>query len=59
MLEAVVLGGVAFYLDHENQMVIPMEPAQLPPEAQSLSKTPSRRSISKSPSKITSYSVTP
>ena len=30
-LEPVVIAGVAFYLDHENQMVIPIEPVVLPP----------------------------
>lgn len=26
-LEPVVIAGVAFYLDHENQMVIPVDPS--------------------------------
>ena len=46
-LEPVVVAGVAFYLDHENQMVIPMEPAALPNEHITLSKSNSKASLSK------------
>ena len=46
-LEPIVLAGVAFYLDHENQMVIPIEPAALPTENNILSKTNSKASLSK------------
>ena len=46
-LEPVVVAGVAFYLDHENQMVIPMEPAALPAEHSTLSKSNSKASLSK------------
>jgi len=27
MLEHVVIGGVAFFLDHENELVVPMDPS--------------------------------
>ena len=35
-LEPVVIAGVAFYLDHENQMVIPIEPVVLPSDPNTL-----------------------
>ena len=31
-LEPVIIAGVAFFLDHVNEMVIPMEPVALPSE---------------------------
>ena len=37
-LEPVVIAGVAFYLDHENQLVIPIEPETLPTHEAPLSK---------------------
>lgn len=58
MLEPIVIGGVAFYLDHENLLVIPMEPTQLPASGQ-ISKSPSKQSISKVQSRVTSYQVSP
>jgi len=33
--EPVVVGGVAFYLDHENQLAIPIRPTVLPADSPS------------------------
>jgi len=57
-LEPVVIGGVAFYLDHENQMVIPMDPTELP-ELEKLNQSPSKSSFSRHKSKLTSSAITP
>lgn len=54
MLEPVVVAGVAFYLDHENQLAVPMKPVALPKD--SGSKTGSRM---QQQSKVTSQTVSP
>ena len=59
-MEPVVIAGVAFYLDHENQIAIPVEPTALPAEQSSLSKSNSKASLSKyTGSKQTSAAITP
>ena len=62
-LEPVVIAGVAFFLDHENQLVIPVEPSKLPEKKSALlsrAKTHlSPPNFSKSNSKTTSGAVSP
>ena len=59
-LEPVVIAGVAFYLDHENELVVPIEPAALPADPSTiLSKSNSKASLSRVGSKMTSAVITP
>lgn len=59
-LEPVVIAGVAFYLDHENQLVIPVAPGPLPPSDLPSAQMPaSKASLSKKTSLMSSVETTP